>query len=110
MKILSVRLSSFVLGLLSFIFLLGTSSAAVAQDGEKLFKSYCAACHSAGTASLVGPGLSGVTELREMEWLYKWVKDSQALIKSGDPLAIEVFEEYNKMIMQIGRASCRERV
>src|SRR5690554_6858444 len=99
MKIFSVRLTS-LFGLLSFLVLFGASSkGAFAQDGEKLFKSYCAACHSAGSNMLVGPGLAGVEDRYDKEWLYKWIKNSQELIKSGDAQAVEVFEKYNKVLM-----------
>lgn len=69
-----------------------------AAKGESLFKSNCASCHALDK-KLVGPALSGVTERREEEWLLKWVKNSSALIKSGDPDAIAIFEEYNKSAM-----------
>ncbi|MEX2380723.1 MAG: c-type cytochrome, partial [Vicingaceae bacterium] len=99
MKIFSVRLTS-LLGLLSFLVLFGASSkGAFAQDGEKLFKSYCASCHSAGSNQLVGPGLAGVEDRYDKEWLYKWIKNSQELIKSGDAQANEVYEKYNKLPM-----------
>jgi len=69
-----------------------------AAKGESLFKSNCASCHALNK-KLVGPALSGVSERREEEWLLKWVKNSSALIKSGDPDAIAIFEEYNKSAM-----------
>lgn len=69
-----------------------------AAKGESLFKSNCASCHALNK-KLVGPALSGVTERREEEWLLSWVKNSSALIKSGDPDAIAIFEEYNKSAM-----------
>ena len=53
-------------------------------DGEQLFKQNCTACHSLGTSRLIGPGLEGVTEKYEKEWLFKWIRNSQALIQSGD--------------------------
>jgi predicted CXXCH cytochrome family protein len=69
-----------------------------AANGKKLFKSNCAACHKLDK-KLIGPALKGVTEKREKEWLYKWIKNSSELIKSGDPDAKQIFEEYNKMPM-----------
>lgn len=74
-------------------------SDAKAQDGEKLFKSYCASCHSPGAKKLVGPGLAGVNEKYEKEWLYKWIKNSTALIESGDEQAIATYEANNKVLM-----------
>ena len=66
--------------------------------GESLFKSNCAACHKLDKKA-VGPALRGVGEKYDRDWLYKWIKNSQALIASGDPLAVKLFEENNKAIM-----------
>jgi mono/diheme cytochrome c family protein len=70
-----------------------------ASPGLQLFKSNCAACHSIGGGKLVGPDLIGVTQKRSEEWLIKWIKSSQSLIKTGDKDAIAVFNEYNKIVM-----------
>ena len=43
--------------------------------GKELFNSLCAACHKPYSNS-IGPALHGVTERREMEWLYQWIKNS----------------------------------
>lgn len=67
--------------------------------GEKIFKQNCTACHMITDARLVGPGLKGVTDKYEREWLIKWIRNSQDLIKSGDERAIKVWEEYNKVAM-----------
>src|SRR6056300_1293952 len=69
-----------------------------AANGEKLFKQNCAACHKLDK-KLIGPALEGITERREQEWLIAWIKDSPGMIKSGDKLAIQVFEENNKLPM-----------
>jgi mono/diheme cytochrome c family protein len=69
-----------------------------AANGEKIFKSVCAACHKLDK-KLVGPALQGITERRDQDWLIAWIKDSPGLIKSGDKLAIQVFEENNKLPM-----------
>lgn len=73
-----------------------------AAAGEKLFKINCAACHKETDAKLVGPGLKDVAKKVPQpaeEWLIKWIKNSQAVIKSGDAYANKIYEEYNKMIM-----------
>ena len=69
------------------------------ESGEKLFKQNCTACHTITSARLVGPGLEGVTDKYEKEWLIKWIRNSQALIASGDERAIAIFEEYQKVAM-----------
>lgn len=93
--------TSLLLGLFAFLFTFSISNAGLQaqEDGEKLFKSYCASCHSPGTNQLVGPGLAGVYDKYEREWLYKWIKNSQALIGSGDADAVAVYEQYNKVLM-----------
>tara|TARA_B100000900_G_scaffold69732_1_gene54958 strand:- start:13919 stop:15142 length:1224 start_codon:yes stop_codon:yes gene_type:complete len=70
------------------------------ESGENLFNQNCTACHSLGSNKLVGPGLKGVTDKYETEWLKKWIVNSQAFIKSGDERAIAIYEEYNKVAMQ----------
>ena len=68
-------------------------------NGEKIFKQNCTACHMMTDARLVGPGLKGITDKYEKEWLISWIRNSQALIASGDERAIAIFEEYNKSVM-----------
>lgn len=70
-----------------------------ATDGETTFKSICAACHSIGRGRVVGPDLAGVTERRNHDWLLKFVKSSQSVVKSGDKTADSLFQAYNKTIM-----------
>ncbi|MCB0401475.1 MAG: c-type cytochrome [Flavobacteriales bacterium] len=81
---------------LSFLFFQFNS---YSQDGKKLFKANCAACHSVGANKVVGPGLQGVTEKRSAEWLHSWIKNSGEMIASGDGDAVAIFEEYGKVIM-----------
>ncbi|MDG1328776.1 MAG: cytochrome c3 family protein [Flavobacteriaceae bacterium] len=69
-----------------------------AVAGESLFKSNCAACHKLDKRS-VGPALRNVDEKYDREWLYKWIKNSQGLIKSGDSKAVAIFKEYNNSVM-----------
>ncbi|PCJ26827.1 MAG: cytochrome C [Flavobacteriales bacterium] len=63
------------------------------QDGKKIFKANCAACHSVGSNKVVGPGLEGISEKYSEEWLLKWTKNSTELIASGDADAIAAFEK-----------------
>ena len=65
-----------------------TSTTLYAQndEGKKLFKSYCAACHKMDQ-KLVGPPLQGVVqkweEAGEGDLLVEWIKNPEALYKSG---------------------------
>ena len=90
------RLTKIVFALL-FVFSISLS-AQDAANGKKLFQANCAACHKLDK-KLVGPALKGITEKRENKWLKAWIKDNNALRKSGDADAKQVFEENNKMPM-----------
>jgi len=82
------------------LFLLVNISLINAQsEGENLFKQKCVACHSIGSGKLVGPDLANISKRRTEQWIIKFVQSSQALIKSGDSIAVAVFEENNKIVM-----------
>ncbi|WP_396597400.1 c-type cytochrome [Dokdonia sp. R86516] len=91
---------------LAVVVILTLSSSLFAQDapvadakaGEALFKANCAACHKL-YKPMTGPLLHQVSEKYDREWLYKWIKNSQGLIKSGDPLAVKVYEENGNKVM-----------
>jgi cytochrome c2 len=70
----------------------------IAQNGEATFKQTCSACHSIGKGKLVGPDLKDVHTRRKEDWIIKFVKGSQAFIKSGDADAKAIFDEFN-MVM-----------
>jgi mono/diheme cytochrome c family protein len=80
-----------------------TAAPAVTQGGDpvkgkELFNTNCAACHKLD-AKATGPALRGVGAKYDKAWLYKWVKNSSDLIKSGDADAVKIFEANNKVPM-----------
>ena len=84
---------------LLFFFLLSAHSQDVdISKGKSLFNANCAACHKLNK-NLIGPALAGVSEKYEREWLYTWIKNSSAMIKSGDERAVAIWEEWNKAAM-----------
>lgn len=80
---------------LSFLF---ATTSLYAQDGKAIFNTNCASCHHP-TKSSTGPALQGITNEVDMDWLYAWVKNSGAVIESGDKRAVAVYEEYNRLAM-----------
>lgn len=66
--------------------------------GKEIFNTNCAACHKLD-AKATGPALRGVGAKYDKAWLYKWIRNSGDLIKSGDAQAVKVFEENNKVPM-----------
>ncbi len=78
-------------------FSLGTT--ANAQDGKTLFQTNCAACHAVHKKS-TGPALSGVEDRwTDKAKLHAWIKNSAAVLKSGDKYANDLYLEYNKTAM-----------
>ena len=69
-----------------------------AAAGKALFNAQCAACHKLD-AKMTGPALRGVGDKYEKEWLYKWIRNSADLIKSGDERANKIFNEFNQSPM-----------
>ncbi len=59
----------------------------------------CAACHTIGKGKLIGPDLKGVTERMDEKWIYNFIRSSQTMVKNGDPDAVKLFNEYNKVPM-----------
>ncbi len=76
-----------------------STDAAVVSAGEALFKANCTQCHQVHK-KVIGPALAGVTDRLEVSWLIPWIKNSQAVIASGDDYANEIYEEYGKTQMQ----------
>ncbi|MEC7064444.1 MAG: c-type cytochrome [Bacteroidota bacterium] len=68
------------------------------KKGKALFNTNCAACHKINKRA-VGPALKGVSDKYEKEWLYTWIKNSTAMVKSGDVRAVAIYEEYNGSVM-----------
>jgi cytochrome c551/c552 len=68
-------------------------------QAENLYAIKCGICHTIGKGKLVGPDLLNVQDRHSDEWLLKFVRSSQKMINSGDPVAVKLFKENNNMIM-----------
>lgn len=90
-----IRFSCFLLLLLW----VGLPASQAQKDGKTVFENRCASCHKISNQDLVGPGLANVNKRREQEWIIKFIKNSQKLIKNGDELANRLYNEYNQTIM-----------
>ncbi|MDH3889268.1 MAG: copper chaperone PCu(A)C [Gammaproteobacteria bacterium] len=70
--------------------------------GEQIFRTRCASCHSITgneLAGALGPDLLGVTRKREPQWLLDWLKAPDQMLKKKDPIAMELYKQYNKLAM-----------
>ena len=74
--------------------LIGCQCAFAEESGKDIFQQKCAPCHSIGGGRMVGPDLAGVTDKRPEEWLIRYIKSQDAVLKSGDKTAKAIFDEY----------------
>lgn len=103
-KVLGISLVVFLLSSISLFAQDEEASAGDAVKGKALFNQNCAACHSLNR-KMTGPALAKVEarlaedEGLDKEWLYKWIKNSPGMIKSGDSYANKIYAEYNQSAM-----------
>lgn len=65
-----------------------------ATDGKKLFELRCQACHSLDKTGY-GPAVKDFGKKHTNEWLYRFIKDAQALADDGDKDAIAILKQWN---------------
>jgi cytochrome c2 len=72
------------------------------DEGKVLFKNNCASCHNKTMKDdLTGPALGGVQQRWEgrEELLYSWIRNSSAVIASGDAYAVNLYSKWNNSVM-----------
>ena len=84
-----------------FLFLFSSHNYLFAQDGQAIFKTYCASCHKPD-ADFTGPALKGARERETAaglpkDWVYKWVHTATSMVNT-DPYAKQLFAKYNSVM------------
>ncbi|SDU98829.1 SCO family protein [Pseudomonas vancouverensis] len=76
------------------------------SNGEELFRTRCASCHSLGPLDgqgiglrSIGPDLIGVTRQRDPAWLNRWIREPDRMLAEKDPIAMQLFDQFNKIPM-----------
>ena len=73
------------------------------EAGKTLFLNQCAACHNKNMKDdLTGPALGGLEERwssYSKEELFNWIRNSQAMIASGHPRAVELWNQWKPVVM-----------
>ena len=69
------------------------------RPGEDLYNSRCTACHTIGEGDKLGPDLLGVVGKRDHQWLVRWLREPDVMIAEKDPLALELYTQYNNLAM-----------
>lgn len=106
-SLVGIRLSFQTLAVLFFM-LVGVSAYAVdpavaSSDeaiaaGKTVFNANCKQCHKLDQ-KYTGPALRGITERQSIDWAYSFIKNSQAVISSGDAYANALYKEFNNTMM-----------
>jgi mono/diheme cytochrome c family protein len=71
---------------------------AIISQGEGIYKANCTQCHAINEV-VIGPALKNVHERLEIPYLMRWIKNSQAVIQSGDEYAVNLYNQYNQTVM-----------
>ncbi|RYF69413.1 MAG: cytochrome c [Cytophagaceae bacterium] len=75
-------------------------ASADAISGKEIFATNCASCHNTNADKLLGPGLAGIRQRSPGDaWLQKWIRNSSAVIASGDAYAVKIFNDNGKIQM-----------
>jgi mono/diheme cytochrome c family protein len=104
-----IYLNSSYKSALFILFLSFLSFSALSQDistepaaisaGKQIFDANCKTCHRVDK-KLVGPALAGVYDRApSMQWIKDFIHNSQAVIASGEPYAVKLYNDYNKVQM-----------
>jgi len=79
--------------------------------GEQMYRTRCASCHTITgneLAGALGPDLLGVNQRREKRWLYDWLKAPDRMLNKKDPIAMDLYQRYNKLAMPNMRLNKKE--
>ena len=68
-------------------------------QGQYLFATRCAACHTIGQGEGVGPDLRGITARRDRAWLARFIKTPDELLSEKDPTAVALLARYKQVRM-----------
>lgn len=69
--------------------------------GQLLFYNRCAACHTIGRGTLIGPDLKGVTVRRERDWLIHFIGAPNEMRARKDPIALELARQYKVLMPKV---------
>ncbi len=106
-SLVGIRMNFQTLAVLFFM-LIGVSAYAVdpavaSSDeaiaaGKTVFNANCKQCHKLDQKS-VGPALRGISDRQSVAWAKSFIKNSQAVIASGDAYANALYKEFNNTVM-----------
>lgn len=79
-----------------------SAGAGAAEDGQAVFDQLCKGCHTIGGGDLTGPDLEGLVDRREGAWVERFIREPDAVIAEGDPIAKELVAKYGVPMPNLG--------
>ena len=73
---------------------IGPAEPTLAEKGEAIFQSRCAVCHKPTEEKLIGPGLKGVTQRRQPQWIMNMIVNAEEM-EQKDPVGKALREQYS---------------
>jgi protein SCO1/2 len=71
----------------------------LSDKGRYIFTTHCAACHTIGHGDKIGPDLLGVTNVRDHDWLERFISAPEKVLAAKDPIATALYKKYNRVNM-----------
>jgi protein SCO1/2 len=68
-------------------------------NGQYIYSTRCAACHTIGKGDSIGPDLLGVAGARDRAWLKRFIAVPDQVLAEKDPLATALFKKYKEVQM-----------
>lgn len=69
---------------MAMIVLPGVSVSASVEEGKQIYDQLCIHCHKSNYDEKFGPGLAGIMDRREAEWIDKFLLNPAEMIKSDE--------------------------
>ncbi len=69
------------------------------DDGEYLYRSLCASCHSVGQGDRIGPDLGRALDTHDRAWLSEYILRPDVVRTKKDPIATALADKYREVRM-----------
>lgn len=68
-------------------------------DGEQLYRTRCASCHTIGAGDGLGPDLMMVTGKHTDAWMKRWLREPDKMVAEGDAYAKAQVAQFRGLVM-----------
>ena len=76
-----------------------TEAPAIKKDGEYMYRSLCAGCHTIGQGDKVGPDLGRAFAVHDRAWLAEYTLHPDVVRARKDPIAVALESQYREVRM-----------